>query len=72
MDTFTSGIYEFIIGFVLLTIGYYVDFGMKFTIKKMEIYNRLIPVSTIFISILIGILLSTFFDIFVLMQLESS
>ena len=72
MDTFTSGIYEFIIGFVLLTIGYYVDFGMKFKIKKMEIYNRLIPVSTIFISILIGILLSTFFDIFVLMQLESS
>ena len=72
MDTFTSGVYEFIIGSVLLTIDYYVDFGMKFKIKKMEIYNRLIPVSTIFISILIGILLSTFFDIFVLMQLESS
>ena len=72
MDTFTSGIYEFIIGSVLLTIDYYVDFGMKFKIKEMEIYNRLIPVSTILISILIGISLTTFFDIFVLMQLESS
>ena len=72
MDTFTSGVYDFIIGSVLLTIDYYVDFGMKFKINEMEIYNRLIPVSTIFISILIGILLSTFFDIFVLMQLASS
>ena len=72
MDTFTSGIYAFIIGSVLLTIDYYVDFGMKFKIKEMEIYNRLIPVSTILISILIGISLTTFFDIFVLMQLESS
>ncbi|WP_426064927.1 hypothetical protein [Flavobacterium sp. DSP2-3-1] len=72
MGTFTSGIYEFIIGSVLLTIGYYVDFKIKFKIKKMKIYDRLIPVSTIFISILIDIILSTFFNIFVLMQLESS
>ena len=72
MDTFTSGVYDFIIGSVLLTIDYYVDFGMKYKIKEMEINKRLIPVSTIFISILIIIiLLSTFFDIFVLMQLAS-
>ena len=72
MDTFTSGIYEFIIGSVLLTIDYYVDFGMKFKINEMEIYNRLIPVSTILISILIGISLTTFSVIFVVMQLASS
>ena len=72
MDTFTSGIYEFIIGSVLLTIDYYVDFGMKFKINEMEIYNRLIPVSTILISILIGISLTTFSVVFVVMQLASS
>lgn len=72
MGTFTSGIYAFIIGSVLLTIDYYVDFGMKFKINEMEIYNRLIPVSTILISILIGISLTTFSVIFVVMQLASS
>ena len=72
MGTFTSGIYVFIIGSVLLTIDYYVDFGMKFKINEMEIYNRLIPVSTILISILIGISLTTFSVIFVVMQLASS
>lgn len=72
LGTFTSGIYAFIIGSVLLTIDYYVDFGMKFKINEMEIYNRLIPVSTILISILIGISLTTFSVIFVVMQLASS
>lgn len=72
MGTFTSGIYAFIIGSVLLTIDYYVDFGMKFKINEIEIYNRLIPVSTILISILIGISLTTFSVIFVVMQLASS
>ena len=72
LGTFTSGIYAFIIGSVLLTVDYYVDFGMKFKNNEMEIYNRLIPVSTILISILIGISLTTFSVIFVVMQLASS
>lgn len=72
MGTFTSGIYAFIIGFVLLTVDYYVDFGLKFNINEIEIYNRLIPVSTILISILIGISLTTFSVVFVVMQLASS
>lgn len=72
IGTFTSGIYVFIIGSVLLTMDYYVDFGMKFKINEMEIYNRLIPVSTILISILIGISLTTFSVVFVVMQLASS
>ena len=72
MGTFTSGIYAFIIGSVLLTVDYYVDFGSKFKISEVEIYNRLIPVSTILISILIGISLTTFSVIFVVMQLASS
>ena len=72
MGTFTSGIYAFIIGSVLLTIDFYVDFGLRFKINEMEIYNRLIPVSTILISILIGISLTTFSVVFVVMQLASS
>ena len=72
MGTFTSGIYAFIIGSVLLTIDCYVDFGMRFNINEMEIYNRLIPVSVILISILIGISLTTFSVVFVVMQLASS
>ena len=72
MGTFTSGVYAFIIGSVLLTVDYYVDFGLKFKINEVEIYNRLIPVSTTLISILIGISLTTFSVIFVVMQLASS
>src|SRR3970040_1656681 len=72
MGTFTSGVYAFIIGSVLLAIDYYVDFGLKFKINEVEIYNRLIPVSTVLISILIGISLTTFSVIFVVMQLASS
>lgn len=55
-----------------MTIDYYVDFGLKFKINEVEIYNRLIPVSTILISILTGISLTTFSVIFVVMQLASS
>jgi len=72
IGTFTSGIYAFIIGLVLMTIDYFVDFGVKFDINEVEIYNRLIPVSTTLISILIGISLTTFSVIFVVMQLASS
>lgn len=70
--TFTSGIYAFIIGSVLLTVDYYIDFGLKFKINEVAIYNRLISVSNILISILIGISLTTFSVIFVVMQLASS
>ena len=72
IGTFTSGIYAFIFGSLLLTIDYYVDFGLKFKINEIEIYNRLIPVSTTLISVLIGISLTTFSVIFVVMQLASS
>src|SRR3970040_2160464 len=72
IGTFTSGIYAFIIGLALMTIDYFVDFGVKFDINEVEIYNRLIPVSTTLISILIGISLTTFSVIFVVMQLASS
>lgn len=72
IGTFTSGIYAFIIGLVLMTIDHFVDFGVKFDINEVEIYNRLIPVSTTLISILIGISLTTFSVIFVVMQLASS
>jgi uncharacterized membrane protein len=70
--TFTSGIYAFIFGSVLLTVDYYIDFGLKFKINEIDIYNRLISVSNVLISILIGISLTTFSVIFVVMQLASS
>jgi uncharacterized membrane protein len=72
IGTFTSGVYAFIIGSVLLTVDYYTDFGMHFKMDEIAIYNRLIAVSNILISILIGISLTTFSVIFVVMQLASS
>lgn len=72
IGTFTSGIYAFIVGSFLLAVDYYVDFGLQFNINEVAIYNRLIVVSNILISILIGISLTTFSVIFVVMQLASS
>jgi uncharacterized membrane protein len=72
IGTFTSGVYALIIGCVLLMVDYYVDFELKFKINEVAIYNRLISVSNVLISILIGISLTTFSVIFVVMQLASS
>jgi uncharacterized membrane protein len=72
IGTFMSGVYALIIGSVLLMVDYYVDFGLKFKINEVAIYNRLISVSNVLISILIGISLTTFSVIFVVMQLASS
>ena len=72
LGTFMSGIYALIIGSILLTVDYYIYFGLNFKINEVEIYSRLISVSNVLISILIGISLTTFSVIFVVMQLASS
>ncbi|SHN03001.1 DUF2254 family protein [Flavobacterium xinjiangense] len=72
IGTFMSGIYALIIGSVLLTVDYNIYFGLNLYINEVEIYSRLISVSNVLISILIGISLTTFSVIFVVMQLASS
>ena len=72
LGTFMSGIYAFMIGVVLLIVDYNIYFELKFKINEFEIYSRLISVSNVLISILIGISLTTFSVIFVVMQLASS
>jgi uncharacterized membrane protein len=72
LGTFMSGIYALIIGSILLAVDYYIYFGLNLKINEVEIYSRLISVTNVLISILIGISLTTFSVIFVVMQLASS
>ena len=72
LGTFLSAVYALFIGSTLMVLEYHVDFGSLFQINKLETYTRLVAVSNILISILIGISLTTFSVIFVVMQLASS
>ncbi len=72
LGTFLSAVYALFIGSALMFLEYHVDFGSLFQINKLETYTRLVAVSNILISILIGISLTTFSVIFVVMQLASS
>ncbi|MFV8362044.1 DUF2254 family protein [Flavobacterium sp. ZT3P35] len=72
LGTFLSAVYALFIGSALMFLEYHVDFGSLFQINKLETYTRLVGVANILISILIGISLTTFSVIFVVMQLASS
>ena len=72
LGTFMSGIYALMIGTILLTVDYNINFGLNFRMNEVQIYSRLISVTNVLISILIGISLTTFSVIFVVMQLASS
>ena len=72
LGTFLGAVYALFIGSVLMILEYNIDFGSLFQINILDTYTRLVAVSNILISILIGISLTTFSVIFVVMQLASS
>lgn len=72
LGTFLGAVYALVIGSALMILEYNIDFGIYFKINIFDTYSRLITVSNVLISILIGISLTTFSVIFVVMQLASS
>ncbi|OAB27386.1 hypothetical protein FBFR_11175 [Flavobacterium fryxellicola] len=71
LGTFLGAVYALVIGSALMILEYNIDFGVLFKINIFDTYSRLIAVSNVLISILIGISLTTFSVIFVVMQLAS-
>ncbi|MBB1192573.1 hypothetical protein DNC80_02685 [Flavobacterium sp. SOK18b] len=72
LGTFLGVLYAVVIGSAVMILEYSVDFGTIFNIDILDTYTRLISVTNVLISILIGISLTTFSVIFVVMQLASS
>jgi uncharacterized membrane protein len=72
LGTFLAVLYAVVIGSAVMILEYSVDFGTIFSIDILDTYTRLISVTNVLISILIGISLTTFSVIFVVMQLASS
>lgn len=72
LGTFLGAVYALFIGSALMILEYYVDFGSLLQLNILDTYLRLVAVANILISILIGISLTTFSVIFVVMQLASS
>lgn len=72
LGTVMSGVYALFLGSILLLLDYYFDFGKSFGLQSLEVYTRMIPVTNVLVSIVIGISLTTFSVIFVVMQLASS
>jgi uncharacterized membrane protein len=72
LGTFLGVLYAVVIGSAVMILEYSVDFGSFFNIDIVDTYTRLISVTNVLISILIGISLTTFSVIFVVMQLASS
>ncbi|HEU4497603.1 MAG TPA: DUF2254 family protein, partial [Flavobacterium sp.] len=70
ISTFLSGTFGLTLGCMLLLCDYFANIGLY--IDAIAIYSRLLSVSIILISIIIGISLTTFSVIFVVMQLASS
>lgn len=72
LGTVMSSVYALFVGAIFLFLDFQLELDKWFSINSLEIYNRLIPVSNVLISIIIGISLTTFSVIFVVMQLASS
>jgi uncharacterized membrane protein len=72
LGTVMSSVYALFVGAIFLFLDFQIELDNWFSINSLEIYNRLIPVSNVLISIIIGISLTTFSVIFVVMQLASS
>ena len=72
LGTLMSGVYALLLGAILLFLDYHFDFGAQMSLNSLEVYNRLVPVTNVLVSIVIGISLTTFSVIFVVMQLASS
>lgn len=72
LGTFLSVLYAVVLGSVMLFLEYTLPLDLIFSISVVDTYTRLLSVTNILISILIGISLTTFSVIFVVMQLASS
>lgn len=72
LGTVMSGVYALVLGAILMLIDYNYDFGAIFNLNSLEVYTKLIPIVNVLVSIVIGISLTTFSVIFVVMQLASS
>ncbi|QYS85677.1 DUF2254 domain-containing protein [Flavobacterium oreochromis] len=72
LGTVMSSVYALFLGAFLLCLDFQIDLNKYFSINSLEIYTRLIPVSNVLVSIVIGISLTTFSVLFVVMQLASS
>ena len=72
LGTIMSGVYALFFGLLLLFLDYKLGNRIFFGSASLEIYQRLIPVVNVLVSIVIGISLTTFSVIFVVMQLASS
>lgn len=72
LGTVMSSVYALFLGAILLLLDFQVNLNHWFAVNSFEIYTRLIPVSNVLVSIIIGISLTTFSVLFVVMQLASS
>ncbi|AND63042.1 hypothetical protein AX766_00700 [Flavobacterium covae] len=72
LGTVMSSVYALFLGAFLLFLDFQINYNNHFFTHSLEIYSRLIPVSNVLVSIIIGISLTTFSVIFVVMQLASS
>lgn len=72
LGTIMSGVYALFFGLLLLFVDTQLGIFAIFGSRNFEIYTRLIPIVNVLVSIVIGISLTTFSVIFVVMQLASS
>jgi uncharacterized membrane protein len=70
VGTFMSGTFTLIIGFLLLLADYLINLSPY--IQEQAVFDRLSTTAVILISVILGISLTTFSVIFVVMQLASS
>jgi uncharacterized membrane protein len=70
VGTFMSGTFTLIIGFLLLLADYLINLSPY--VQEQAIFDRLSTTAVILISVILGISLTTFSVIFVVMQLASS
>jgi len=70
VGTFMSGTLTIIVGFLLLMSDYLINLNSYF--NEQQVFERLTTVGMVLISVIVGISLTTFSVIFVVMQLASS